>query len=127
MAVYHLSETVLQFSKDGFMLHAKQISTVPRENDRILHNTKLPRRWRFFLGCEINLETHPNGPSEKMDPQDLNLCSVFFGCFRRLWRLFQYLDAAGGGIQELQRWVPLEKYEKLWMGRRIKRVPMLWL
>ena len=22
---------------------------------------------------------------------------------RRLWRLFQYLDAAGGGIQELQR------------------------
>ena len=40
MAIYHLSETVLQLSKDGFMLHAKQISRLPREYDGSLRNTR---------------------------------------------------------------------------------------
>ena len=85
MAVYHLSETVLQFSKDGFMLHAKQISTVPRENDRIL-------QWRHAQMVHFQLSYF-----RKDGPTRLESLLCFFWCFRRLWRLFQYLDAAGGG------------------------------
>ena len=56
MAIYHLSETVLQFSKDGFMLHAKQTSTLPREYDGILHNTRsqgdgLPNATKKGVAC----------------------------------------------------------------------------